>query len=1214
VEIIPPRRASRDRVALELSMAALAPGAAAPIALEIAGSERARSFIARATEPGALRQLASQLRARYPHCEILPLSAERDPLQLRPGEAASALELTSGAPAYAPLRVLETPWRLGQMAREGADPLLGVVAAFDNLPPRTRAIAQLALAPAADTWSEPFWRMSVEHPLDPERAALRAEQIGQMSQARVGGGSGGLGAVLALLIVTLGLFLLQRNWSSAPAWLREDLLALVHGQGIALTKEQVAWLAPWLGSVCLSALVLAAFALALQRLLCRHSAPVLYDQRLVQEKAGSVAYHARVRILVVSEVVRNAMATNATSALPTDAERGRLVPLSPLWQSLLKLINGIELPDRRASEDPPTGAQVMGDGRSIAARIARGLGIALQTSVAAGARRWRAWWRRRAERQMSARGRREALRGFIAAYRQYHLGNGAYFVPVQLSRNAATWLLTPHPPLLRRLCHVWRAPGWRWGVCRSMHLLTIAEIATLWRLPQGEDLPYLPFVAQTRARTLLAPTDLTRARAEPSPPPATVSFSPFATYVAPPTSASLSNRIGNSRHAGHVVPVQLPPDATRRNTLAVAKTGKGKSTLLLALARAALGDNCGLVLIDPHGDLAEAALIEAARAGRDDALLVDLGDRDFPIGLNPLDVTLFPDRDKATSNVIAVLAQIWKEYWGPRMESALEAALKSLFEANAALVARDPLDGPDAQYTLLDVTPLLTFIAFRRQVLADVRDPALLAYWLRFEALQQRLQQDIITPVTTKLEKFANAAVARRIVGQGRSTLNMAEAVRRGQVVLVKTARGVVGQDTAALVGALILGLLQVTVGEQAGLAITARRPVRVFVDEFQTLPGVDFGAMLSELRKFGASFALATQALAHLDALDKALRPTVMANVDQLYAFSMSAEDARLIERELDGVVDALDLIALDDFTCYARLTVHGQRAPVFSLRLDAPDRVDRGARDRAGDTGDTGDTGVDLELDHAEGLRRRSQSRIGRPVADVDAQGELAAARRSPFVRLQQAQSGRLVASRAGEEQDVARHGEHGERRGARWTPRRSSRGNEPNMPNVPNEPMAGSDTPDHQEGGQSMEVRQRRAARSRRAGRMSRDNQRDEQSAEKALSTPESASAPLGTGRAGRRSHWRRSGEPAEPGARRSGGAGFVLRSPLLVEAPTTEAPAAELEEPETPDAPTARQVAVADETWPGEEEPLAPPTAPDDSGFSAASSLSGGKTEP
>ena len=95
----------------------------------------------------------------------------------------------------------------------------------------------------------------------------------------------------------------------------------------------------------------------------------------------------------------------------------------------------------------------------------------------------------------------------------------------------------------------------------------------------------------------------------------------------------------------------------------------------------------GLILIDPHGDLAETVLAHVPPARRDDALLVDLGDRAYPIGLNLLDTTLFPDRDKAVSNMIAVFSQIWKDFWGPRMESALEAALKTLYEVNQAEVA-----------------------------------------------------------------------------------------------------------------------------------------------------------------------------------------------------------------------------------------------------------------------------------------------------------------------------------------------------------------------------------------------------------------------------------------------------------------------------------------------------------------------------------------------
>ncbi|MEO7001840.1 MAG: hypothetical protein ABI068_08425, partial [Ktedonobacterales bacterium] len=137
-------------------------------------------------------------------------------------------------------------------------------------------------------------------------------------------------------------------------------------------------------------------------------------------------------------------------------------------------------------------------------------------------------------------------------------------------------------------------------------------------------------------------------------------------------------------------------------------------------------------------------------------------------------------------------------------------------------------------------------------------------------------------------------------------------------------------------------------------------------VDEFQSILGVDYAAMLSELRKFGGTFALATQALTHLDALDPTLRPTVLANVDALYAFAVSADDARTLTRELDEAVDVTDLINQDDYTCYAKLTLQGKRLPVFSLALDPPDRG---------------------EDDHAQYLRRRAQVRYARPLSEVDA-----------------------------------------------------------------------------------------------------------------------------------------------------------------------------------------------------------------------------------
>jgi hypothetical protein len=105
-------------------------------------------------------------------------------------------------------------------------------------------------------------------------------------------------------------------------------------------------------------------------------------------------------------------------------------------------------------------------------------------------------------------------------------------------------------------------------------------------------------------------------------------------------------------------------------------------------------------------------------------------------------------------------------------------------------------------------------------------------------------------------------------------------------------------------------------------------------------------------MAKYGASLVLATQSLARLDALDRehqrALRATLFANLDGLFAFHTSAEDARYLVPELGDGVDVEDLVSLGEHRCYARLSVGRERLPVFSVELDPPPPDDPDRRDR--------------------------------------------------------------------------------------------------------------------------------------------------------------------------------------------------------------------------------------------------------------------------
>jgi hypothetical protein len=347
----------------------------------------------------------------------------------------------------------------------------------------------------------------------------------------------------------------------------------------------------------------------------------------------------------------------------------------------------------------------------------------------------------------------------------------------------------------------------------------------------------------------------------------------------------------------------------------------------------------------------------------DNVVLVDLANTDYPVGVNPLDM-VGKDRDKVVDTLITIAEHLWAASYGSRTENVLEYALKTLADANELLIETDPHQGPDRQYTLLDVVPLLRATSFRHAVLEQVRDSLLSDWWQHYyEPMDAHQQREITSSVITKLSKFSSSRVARRILGQPRSTIDLREVIRSGKLLLINTASGVVGADLSELIGIVLLGLCESALAEQAALSPERRRRYLVLIDEFQVYRGANYQSMLAELRKYGGSFALTTQSLAYLDRLERTLRATVLANIDHLFAFHMAGEDARLLH-ELDSIAED-DIANLDDFQCYVKLSLHGHRLPVFSLNLDAPPQTDE---------------------ESAQFVRLRSRQRDGRPTSVVD------------------------------------------------------------------------------------------------------------------------------------------------------------------------------------------------------------------------------------
>jgi hypothetical protein len=491
-------------------------------------------------------------------------------------------------------------------------------------------------------------------------------------------------------------------------------------------------------------------------------------------------------------------------------------------------------------------------------------------------------------------------------------------------------------------------------------LLNVRELAGLWHLPQaGDD---VMFVERTTARRRL-------------PLKHTVASGPNETGC----------RIGISSHQQHEVPVYLPTQLLRRHLLAVAKTRRGKSSLLLRMTHHLMhadGEHRSVVLVDPHRDLAVSALGLVPRERQSDVVYLDVSNRRRPFGINLLDVGLGWDRDQAVGGALRIFRREFDGYWGPRMEDAFRFAALALFEANEALCAEDVRGGRGAQHTILDVPAVLERPGFRRQVLKKTSDPVI-RQWFDgyFDPLERRYQLEIINPVQTKVHKYLGSRVARNIVGQPHSTIDFRQLLAAGKIVIVNLNAFDVGEDLAALIGGTLLNLTARAISVQALLPPAERKPVTLVVDEFQTVPGADYEQVLGELAKYGANVVLASQTLSRLDRLTDAqrtrnLRASVFSNLDGLFAFHTSAEDARYLAEELGGGLDAQDLLELGHYQCFARLTDTrtGERLPTFTVQLEPPPDANEllAARLARQSAEQYGRDALDVELDLQSALER--------------------------------------------------------------------------------------------------------------------------------------------------------------------------------------------------------------------------------------------------
>lgn len=361
-----------------------------------------------------------------------------------------------------------------------------------------------------------------------------------------------------------------------------------------------------------------------------------------------------------------------------------------------------------------------------------------------------------------------------------------------------------------------------------------------------------------------------------------------------------------------------------RHLYILGQTGVGKSGLLELLTISDIHSPYGFAVIDPHGDYALSILRRIPAERAKDVIYFNPADVDFPIAFNPMEVADPKLRTHTASELIGVLKRMF-ESWGPRLEYILRYSLLALLEY------------PDA--TMLDITRILTDKSFRKDVMTYVSDPVVRNFWeVEFATWNDKFAAEAVAPVLNKVGAFTASPLVRNIIGQPKSSFNIRQIMDERKILIVNLSRGQVGEDNAALLGALLVTKVQLASMSRADIPAADRVPFYLYVDEFQNFATDSFATILSEARKYALNLTVANQYIAQMS---QDVKDAVFGNVGSMISFRMGADDARSMQKYFEPKFEEYDLVHMNNRNFVINMTIGGEKMPAFSgTTLDLPDQ----------------------------------------------------------------------------------------------------------------------------------------------------------------------------------------------------------------------------------------------------------------------------------
>ncbi len=383
------------------------------------------------------------------------------------------------------------------------------------------------------------------------------------------------------------------------------------------------------------------------------------------------------------------------------------------------------------------------------------------------------------------------------------------------------------------------------------------------------------------------------------------------------TSSEKITYFAKTNHRSSFIPFGVKQADRLSHTYVIGKTGTGKTTLLETKISQDINANRGVTLIDPHGDLIDRVFNHILSHRKKDLIYFDIPSTQNKWGYNPLKRVSYDKRPLVASGILEILKkQFDSRSWGVKMEHILRNVLLTL------------LDQPEADFSY--IPRLLQDKSYRKTALENVTNSSVKEFWLNeYDKYPPYFRASSIAPIQNKIGAFLSNHIIKSVLINPTKEIKLRKIIDENKILLVNLSKGRIGEDTANLLGGLLISSLGLAAFSRADTSEHTRTPHMLYVDEFQNFTVLSLINMMSELRKYKVGMILANQ---YLYQLDKDIREAVLGNVGTLISFRVGPNDARYLAKEFYPIFRQEDIINLPNFSIYLKLMINGSPSKPFS------------------------------------------------------------------------------------------------------------------------------------------------------------------------------------------------------------------------------------------------------------------------------------------